>query len=1134
MAQICTAVSPYPANDPCYIFVIAIDPFCCTTMWDGICQNEYDDCDPPGPGSVIDVSTNTYTIPQLVTDVLIGACVEVSNITSSGAALAFGSFTNGSSLGFENGIVLSSGNAVDAEGPDNGITSTAHGTPGDADLGSIAGVTTFDAAILEFDFIPTSDQINFEYVFGSDEYQDYTCGTVNDAFGFFITGPGYAPNTNVALVPGTSVPVSINTVNQGFASGFNNDQNCLDMDPNFAANSVYFNNNVNGPEISYNGYTDVFVAELTLVPCETYHIKLAIADGGDSGWDSGVFLKAGSFSAGLEVEVIAGNIDQTQDAFEGCLNGYFMFVNQGDPVTEPTDYTYTIGGTATMGVDYTNIPTTITFLPDQDTIFVNIDAFLDGVTEGIETIELTLPSECTCDPPTVVSLDIYDNEALTATISQDITICAGVAVDISLESEGSLAVPYSYSWSNGGNTSEISVSPLVTTTYTGTVTDACGTQSIDLQVTVTVASEIIVDIDEEICTGGSFTMPDGTTANTAGLYTFNFVTAQNCDSIVNINLSLIAGYDILNEISICEGEDYALPDGSIVNTSGTYSTLLTSVNGCDSLITHEITVNPIQTSAEFISICTGESYTLPNGTSIELAGSYNVTLASVSGCDSIVTYTLETTPVYGIALAETICDGDAFTLPDGTSTTTAGTYTYNFTTSNGCDSIVNLTLSIGTLEFSELAVEICEGENYLLPDGTSVDEAGYYEVLTAGGTCGILNQITVSVNPTSSTNINAQICGGASYVLPDGTSVSAAGIYTSNLTTSAGCDSIVVVDLSVVPINQTDLNIHLCSGETYTLPDGSIADANGNFDFVFPSATGCDSIINVSVYVHPTYDIVLNTVACDNQSVFDPYGNPITESGNYLLEYTSIWGCDSIVNLTITIKSTYSDTTEVEICNGAEFVTNGGQIIQQSGTYYDFLQTPYGCDSTLVYEVNVIPSQIALYETSPLFASAYNPLAVFTSNSLGADSTEWNFFDYGTYTDTIVSIQFGEVGSFHPFCLTIWNESGCASQLCGEFEVREEFAVFIPNAFSPNGDGVNDLFSIEGQDIDPNDFLLQIFNRWGELIFESNSPSIKWNGTFNGSSDYFAQEEVYVYQARIGSLATGEIRAFSGSVTVIR
>jgi gliding motility-associated-like protein len=1180
----CSAVAPYPASDACYQIVIANDPFCCNNTWDAACQTAYDGCGPIGP---IVVSTNTYTPQQLVTDVLLGACVEAFNITYVGAATARGSFTNGNTLGFGSGIILSSGNVVDAQGPYTGfISSTAHGTPGDPDLQAIAGVATFDAAIIEFDFVATSNQINFEYVFASDEYADYTCSNVNDAFGFFITGPGYAPGTNVALVPGGTIPVSINTVNQGFPSGFNSAQNCLDLDPNYAANSIYYNNNAGGQEISYGGYTDVFVAELNLIPCETYHIKLAIADGGDSGFDSSVFLKAGSFSAGLEVNVVAGTVDQTQDAIEGCQNGFFMFVNQGNPVTEPTDYTFTIGGTAEMGVDYATIPNTITFLPGQDTVYITIEAFLDGIAEGIETIELYPPTECTCLPPDPIILNIIDNDVLSASISDDVIICTGSSTTLQLTGGGSLAAPYTYSWSSGQSTSQITVSPIATTTYTGTVTDACGTQSIDLSVTVTVSNQIVVDLDGEICTGGQFTMPDGSTANSAGLYTFNFVTAQNCDSVVNVTLTLIDGYTQTSNVIICQGEEYTLPNGNIVDESGTYNVMLQSVSGCDSLITTIIAVSPPLSSTQFASICTGDTFTLPNGNSVGAAGNYTVTLTSSTGCDSLVTTTLATTPVYGIAQAEVICNNQSVTLPDGSQTNTAGNYTFNFSTVLGCDSVINVNVSVGSQEINTQSVTICQGSNYTLPDGTAVNTTGYYEVVTDNGSCGVLNQITVAVNPSYSSTIQAQICSGQNYTLPNGNIVTQAGTYnvtlqttngcdslittvlavsppitstqiasicagqnytlpngnvvtvagnyTSNLTTAGGCDSIVQVQLSVIPVSQSTSTVHLCQGESHILPDGSSTNLSGGYNFTFMGANGCDSIITVNVFVHPTYNTNINVVACDNQTVIDPDGNPINQSGNYTLIYTTIWGCDSIVNLNITVYPTYSETVEISFCSGDQFVTQGGQVISQSGTFYDFFQTANSCDSTIQYNVSVISGPLALIDVSPDYAGIYEPYATFTSFSFGADSLSWNCFDFGTFSDSIITIQFSDISGFYPICLTVWNEYGCQNQYCMEYEVREDFAIYIPNAFSPNGDGVNDLFSIEGSDINPDDFLLQIFNRWGELIFESRSPSNKWNGVYRGSSSYLAQEEVYVYRAVIGSLATKKKKELNGTVTVIR
>jgi hypothetical protein len=156
--------------------------------------------------------------------------------------------------------------------------------------GLIPGISTNDKTVLEFDFKTDSDSVFFSYVFASEEYNEFTNSQYNDVFGFFLSGNGLS-STNLALIPGTSTPVSINNVNGGNPFGTN------------ASHPELFNNNDlsdGGGSFAteYDGFTDVFTASATgLTPNATYHLKIAIADAGDTALDSAVFLKAGSFSS---------------------------------------------------------------------------------------------------------------------------------------------------------------------------------------------------------------------------------------------------------------------------------------------------------------------------------------------------------------------------------------------------------------------------------------------------------------------------------------------------------------------------------------------------------------------------------------------------------------------------------------------------------------------------------------------------------------------------------------------------------------------------------------------------------------------------------------------------------------------
>jgi hypothetical protein len=238
---------------------------------------------PARPSLSVTTTDLTSITPLQLAQMLAGPGVTVSNVTFTGANVAGGSFTGGlaDGLGIASGVILSSGNIANAVGPNtNDGISTVNGTPGDADLNAIvgAGHTTFDAAVLEFDFVPTSSSVSFRYVFASDEYNEYV-GAFNDVFAFLIDGQ------NVALIPATSTPVAINTVNLGTNSSFykNNDPSDLGIPTPFGT--------------QFDGFTTVLTATRSLTPNVSHHIKLVIADTDDEVLDSAVFLEAASFAA---------------------------------------------------------------------------------------------------------------------------------------------------------------------------------------------------------------------------------------------------------------------------------------------------------------------------------------------------------------------------------------------------------------------------------------------------------------------------------------------------------------------------------------------------------------------------------------------------------------------------------------------------------------------------------------------------------------------------------------------------------------------------------------------------------------------------------------------------------------------
>jgi gliding motility-associated-like protein len=444
------------------------------------------------------VST-AMTPAQLVQNVLLGGGVTASNVTYNGMAnppvgnpSGRGSFTaTGTNLGLDAGVILATGNVLDAAGPATNFVSGFLNTGSDQDLVQLSGQTINDRSILEFDFIPTGDTLRFRYVFASQEYPTWVCSSFNDAFGFFLSGPGitgpFSNNSkNLALVPNTNVPITINTVNMGFPGSAGTASTCANADPNWQSNSIYYFDNASGVHIAYNGFTVVLTA-FHLVQCGlTYHIKMAIGDGSDSGLDSAVFLEAGSFaSSGNVIPDLASGTGITGNTMmEGCGPFEMIFTRLGD-LSEDATVDLFIGGTATPGVDYSPaFPDELFFPANVEQVSIWLDVPVDA--DGPETLIINIIQLIVCagqEIQTTFTFNIDSPPPLNVN-SYDINGVCGQTHLLNPQVSGGVG-EYQFSWSTGATSPTISVSPGVTTIYGLTVSDGCEVQSETVEYVVT-------------------------------------------------------------------------------------------------------------------------------------------------------------------------------------------------------------------------------------------------------------------------------------------------------------------------------------------------------------------------------------------------------------------------------------------------------------------------------------------------------------------------------------------------------------------------------------------------------------------------------------------------------------------------
>ena len=536
------------------------------------------------------LSTTVGSPAALVQNVLLGSGVTVSNISYSGVPASIGSFdATGTNLGINQGVIMTTGTVVNTgEGPhgpnDDGGSGVNNGAAGFGPLSNlIGGIDTYNAAILEFDFVPYSDEVKFRYVFGSEEYPEYVGSQYNDVFAFFISGPGISGLQNIAKLPNGQA-VAINNVNAG-------------------ANATYFVNNGDGNTapfngsntfIQYDGFTTVLTAESDVQCGETYHLIICIADAGDGILDSGIFLEANSLTSDTPVDV---TYEISQELFgapdiigEGCVTTTVTLERDPAQTASPLTVPITVSGTAIEGTDYSDIPASVTFPAGVSQVQFTFQAFEDGLVEGQENIILDFPIMDPCGNinPITIELTIQDIDPVDVTINGEEVVCPGQDVVLTAVPTGG-APPYTYQWSNGETTESITVNPSVTTNYSVTITDACLNQSATDDITVDVPVFPPLAINEtpditEICpylptllesnaTGGSgnytyqwssnFEADLGTTADITVIpsttTTYTVVVTDNCgntatEDIVYTITSPPLVLEMSPDIEICPGD----------------------------------------------------------------------------------------------------------------------------------------------------------------------------------------------------------------------------------------------------------------------------------------------------------------------------------------------------------------------------------------------------------------------------------------------------------------------------------------------------------------------------------------------------------------------------------------------------
>ena len=618
---------------------------------------------------------------------------------------------------------------------------------------------------------------------------------------------------------------------------------------------------------------------------------------------------------------------------------------------------------------------------------------------------------------------------------------------------------------------------------TGTYIDsALTTEGCDSVVTLelTVNPTYAYTIYDTLCNGDSLYF-GGSYYSATGSYIDSALTTEGCDSVVTLELTVNPTYAYTIYDTLCNGDSLFF-GGSYYSVTGSYIDSALTTEGCDSVVTLELTVNPTYAYTIYDTLCNGDSLYF-GGSYHNVTGTYIDSALTTEGCDSVVTLELTVNPTYAYTIYDTLCNGDSLYF-GGSYYSATGTYVDSALTTEGCDSVVTLELTVNPTYAYTIYDTLCNGDSlyfggsYYNVTGTYIDSA-----LTTEG-CDSVVTLELTVNPTYAYTIYDTLCNGDSLYF-GGSYYSATGSYIDSALTTEGCDSVVTLELTVNPTYAYTIYDTLCNGDSLYF-GGSYYSTTGTYIDSALTTEGCDSVVTLELTVNPTYAYTIYDTLCNGDSLYFG-GSYYNVTGTYIDSAVTTEGCDSVVTLELTVNPTYAYTIYDTLCNG-DSLYFGGSYYSTTGTYIDSALTTEGCDSVVTLELTVNPTYAyTIYDTlcngDSLFfgGSYYSVTGSYIDSALtteGCDSvvtlelTVNPTYAYTIY-DTLCngdSLYFG--GSYHNVTGTYIDSAltteGCDSVVTLELTVNPTYAYTIYDTLC-NGDSLyfgGSYYNVTGTYID--------------------------------------------------------------------
>ncbi len=837
-----------------------------------------------------------------------------------------------------------------------------------------------------------------------------------------------------------------------------------------ATSSITLSQDITPPTIGITNNTGT-----TALTCTTTSISVTATPAGAASyaWSNGATTANNSFTT-------PGTYTVTVTAANGCTATSSITLSQS--VAPPNVSITNITGTTSLTCTTTSISVTTTPAGAASYAWSGgatpTTANNSFTTPGTYSVTVTMANGCTGTSNITLSQNITPpSPTITNNTGSSILTCTNTTISVTATPAGAT----SYAWSGGATPGTANNSFTTPGTYIVTVTTANGctattnivltqnTTPPTVAITNNTGSNIItctttsISVTATPAGATSYAWSGGATPSTAnnsfttpGAYIVTVTAANGCTATSNITVT----------------QNIASPPVSISNNTGT--TVLTCL-----------------TTAISATAGTGNSYAWSGGSTPATAingfttpGTYSVTVTAANGCTastSIVISQSITAPTVSITnntgatiltcttptINVTATGGGTYNWGGGVTTaansfTAAGSYTVTVTTTNGCTATSNITI---TQNITAPSINITNntGTNELTCATTSINVAatgggtyvwnGGATPTTAGNSFSTPNTYTVTVTGTNGCTATSNI------VITQNTTPPSA-----NITNNTGFTLLNCVNANI-SVTATGGNAYHWSGGATPTTDANTFATPGTYSVTVTGANGCTAATSITItQVAPVViSLVGNVPDHCNQGIGQASVTAIGGSGIYTYD----WG-----------------TTPLQIAANATHLLAGNyQVIANDGQ----------CADTLLITIENIPGPIALFEAVPGIVTSNNPLVRFQNTSIGATSYSWAFGDGETSIEEGPSHLYTESGDLYA-TLYVVDDFGCVDSVSHPIKIIDDLNIFIPNTFSPNGDGKNDVFRPYGKGYSLSGYEMNIYDRWGQIVFNSSVFEKGWDG----------------------------------------